>query len=112
MPSIKLGQLAGLASMFLGSGRANTQVPKANARDLLQKNPLEVNFDREPSANVKKDPLAFASLQFPSDLGEQSGSGHFLIFYSISTSHSKVNDSVFNASIGAREYTGGAASGN
>jgi len=106
MASIKLGQLLGQAQSFLGFGGSTLQNPKAMASDLLNSNPLEVPANKEPISHMRKDPLGFANLYYPKDLGEQSGQGHYMIFYSISTDHSKIGDQAFNNSLGAK-VTGG-----
>ena len=86
MPSIKLSQIIGAASSFLGSSRGISQNPKAAAVDLLKKNPLELDHSKSPTAHLTRNPLEFQHIQFPEDLGQDGG--HYMIFYSISNNKS------------------------
>jgi len=98
MPSIKLSQIIGAASSFLGSSRGISQNPKAAAVDLLKKNPLELDHSKSPTAHLTRNPLEFQHIQFPEDLGQDGG--HYMIFYSISNNKSLTADKEFNDKIG------------
>ena len=100
MASIKLSQAMSLASNFLGARGGVSKFPKAAATDLLKKNPLELDFEKSPTAHLVKNPLEFTNITFPRDLG--TGGGHFIIFYSISNNKTLKGDRQFNEKIGVK----------
>lgn len=106
MASIKLGQLLSIGGGFLKNGFAakSSQQTKAAAQDLLKKSKLELPSTKEPTSHMKSNPLGFASIQFPRDLGN-SEQGHYMIFYVVSNKHSEQTDKAFNNSIGASSIT-------
>ena len=99
MASIKLGSLlANAKSALFGGGLPSN--PKAMASQLLTQNPLTINPAQEPTAHLVANPLKFTNIQFPRDLGLQSGAGHYILFYSISNTKSIDLDRQFNDKIG------------
>ena len=102
MASVKLGQLLSVAGNILGLGGGLSQRPKTFATQLLKSNPLEIDEAKSPTAHLVKNPLEFTQLQFPKDLGLNSGHGHYIIFYSISNNKSLKDglDTEFNNRIG------------
>ncbi len=101
MASIKLGQLLAVGGSFingLSSNKSSAQ-SKAAAQDLLKKSKLELPSTKEPTSHMKANPLGFASIQFPRDLGN-SEQGHYMIFYVVSSKHSEITDNKFHNTLG------------
>ena len=102
MATVKLssiiGSITGLNNKLFGGGLPSH--PKQMAVDLLKSNPLEISPSQSPTAHLVKNPLEFATLQYPKDLGLQSGAGHYILFYSISNTKSLGIDKKFNDRIG------------
>ena len=94
MASIKLGSLLSLGSGILKNALASQQ-SKSMAQDLLKTSKLELRDKKEPTAHMRSDPLEFTNIKFPRDLGN-TDQGHYMIFYVISNTHSKVADKQFN----------------
>jgi len=100
MASIKLGQLLSLGGSFInGLGNKSSAKSKAAAQDLLKKSKLELPSTKEPTSHMKANPLGFASIQFPRDLGN-SEQGHYMIFYVVSSKHSEITDNKFHNTLG------------
>jgi len=101
MASIKLGQLLAVGGSFINgiSGNKSSAQSKAVAQDLLKKSKLELPSTKEPTSHMKANPLGFASVQFPRDLGN-SEQGHYMIFYVVSSKHSEITDNKFHNTIG------------
>jgi len=94
MASIKLGQLINLGSGILKNALASQQ-SKSMAQDLLKTSKLELRDKKAPTAHMQSDPLEFTNIKFPRDLGN-TDQGHYMIFYVISNTHSKLPDKQFN----------------
>jgi len=94
MASIKLGQLINLGSGILKNALASQQ-SKSMAQDLLKTSKLELRDKKAPTAHMQSDPLEFTNIKFPRDLGN-TDQGHYMIFYVISNTHSKLQDKQFN----------------
>lgn len=101
MASIKLGQLLAVGGSFINglSGNKSSAQSKAAAQDLLKKSKLELPSTKEPTSHMKANPLGFASIQFPRDLGN-SEQGHYMIFYVVSSKHSEITDNKFHNTLG------------
>ena len=93
MASIKLGSLLSLGSGMLKNALASQQ-SKSMAQDLLKTSKLELRDKKAPTAHMKSDPLEFTNIKFPRDLGN-TDQGHYMIFYVISNTHSKLQDQDF-----------------
>ena len=94
MASIKLGSLLSLGSGILKNALASQQ-SKSMAQDLLKTSKLELRDKKAPTAHMQSDPLEFTNIKFPRDLGN-TDQGHYMIFYVISNTHSKLQDKQFN----------------
>ena len=94
MASIKLGSLLSLGSDILKNALASQQ-SKSMAQDLLKTSKLELRDKKAPTAHMRSDPLEFTNIKFPRDLGN-TDQGHYMIFYVISNTHSKLQDKQFN----------------
>ena len=94
MASIKLGSLINLGSGILKNALASQQ-SKSMAQDLLKTSKLELRDKKAPTAHMQSDPLEFTNIKFPRDLGN-TDQGHYMIFYVISNTHSKLQDKQFN----------------
>lgn len=94
MASIKLGSLLSLGSGILKNALASQQ-SKSMAQDLLKTSKLELRDKKAPTAHMRSDPLEFTNIKFPRDLGN-TDQGHYMIFYVISNTHSKIQDKKFN----------------
>ena len=94
MASIKLGSLLSLGSGILKNALASQQ-SKSMAQDLLKTSKLELRDKKAPTAHMQSDPLEFTNIKFPRDLGN-TDQGHYMIFYVISNTHSKIPDKKFN----------------
>ena len=94
MASIKLGSLINLGSGILKNALASQQ-SKSMAQDLLKTSKLELRDKKAPTAHMRSDPLEFTNIKFPRDLGN-TDQGHYMIFYVISNTHSKIQDKQFN----------------
>ena len=94
MASIKLGSLISLGSGILKNALASQQ-SKSMAQDLLKTSKLELRDKKAPTAHMRSDPLEFTNIKFPKDLGN-TDQGHYMIFYIISNTHSKLQDKQFN----------------
>jgi len=106
MASIKLGQLLSVGGSFIKglSGNKSSAQSKAAAQDLLKKSKLELPSTKEPTSHMKANPLGFASIQFPRDLGN-SEQGHYMIFYVVSSKHSEITDNKFHNTLGVNALT-------
>ena len=93
MASIKLGSLLSLGSGILKNALASQQ-SKSMAQDLLKTSKLELRDKKAPTAHMQSDPLEFTNIKFPRDLGN-TDQGHYMIFYVISNTHSKLQDQDF-----------------
>ena len=94
MASIKLGSLLSLGRGVLKNALASQQ-SKSMAQDLLKTSKLELRDKKAPTAHMQSDPLEFTNIRFPRDLGN-TDNGHYMIFYVISNTHSKLQDKQFN----------------
>ena len=94
MDSKKLGSLISLGSGILKNALASQQ-SKSMAQDLLKTSKLELRDKKAPTAHMQSDPLEFTNIKFPRDLGN-TDQGHYMIFYVISNTHSKIQDKQFN----------------
>ena len=98
------GFVSSLVSGAGGLGGAESRDQGKVAATLLKKSPLEVT---SPLENVKQDPLAMSTIQYPSDLTSQE-LGHYIIFYTVTNNRGGVaNDFKLAKDVGFQATTGG-----
>lgn len=79
-----LSEINGAVSAITGLNQAASEQQGKVAAELLQKSPFEI--DDSPQEKMKRNPLAFSSVNYPLDLGSDE-LGHYILFYTLQNSY-------------------------